>query len=106
MGGHTQYLNTEERVLSPSDRQASGLMAISPGDTVKQQRPQQIPWGEGEGPSSGKTVCRTCHSSSGARLHLMVLIQAGYHTEIIAQLFRDVLWRLLVRALMKYLGKG
>lgn len=49
--------------------QASGLVGTSPGDEVRQQRPQQLPRGGRGRPSSGRTLCRTCPSPTGAQLH-------------------------------------
>lgn len=81
-------------------------MAISPGEKVKQQRPQKIPWGEGKNPLLWGNNMQACQLSTSACLHLIVLIQGGFCTEFLAQLFRDVFWRLPVTALIKYLGKG
>ena len=48
--GDTCTVNTGDRALSPSDWQASGLVATSPGHRVRKQSPQQIPWREREKP--------------------------------------------------------
>ena len=52
-----------------------------------------------KGPPSGRTVCRTYQSPTGARLHWAMLVLADY--KILPQLFKDVFSRLPIKALMK-----
>lgn len=99
--GYIPTVNTRERAPSPSEWQASGLVATSSWDKVRQQRPQQAPWrewgetpplgGQWAGPAKGAQVPPAPGSAH----------PGGHPTEISAQLFKDVISRLPIRALTK-----
>lgn len=61
---------------------------------------------KGEVSFSGRTVCGTCQGSTGAHPHLTVFVLGGYSTEILAQFFTDIFWRLPIRTLIKLPGFG
>ena len=99
-GPHT--INTRERAPSPSDWQAPGLAAASPGHRVRKQRPQQIPCREkGKAPPVGGQCAGPVHISQVPPLHRAGLTPGGYPTETLAQFPKDVFSRPPIRALMK-----
>lgn len=88
-----------DRALSPSGFWPGGHQPWAQRE--KAETPEDPLQRRGKGPSSGRAVWRTRLSSTVTYLHLAVLRLGDYSTEILVQFFKDVFWRLLIRALMK-----